>query len=673
MAPSIPDIRVLLRRGERSPVIMALTASRLAPGKLVFSGGYVVGETMIFLTDPEGIEMRRTFHSLQVLREGRDILRRTPHHCWVFENFGDRIDPPIRLTPSGITCPSALAWFLRQHSIARALPSSLWGTEQITPGEIIGRPTWVLREKSATQDLEPDRLISLEIDQEHGVLLAVETGQERIEVTEISFPGSLPDPAWDGQWRPLYDPDVLPSTAPDTAEIPGYLEVLPPQSDDPRRLRVFVGEMELEGAFPDYRIGHSIRLSLGISSLPAPVAGLSTTRRGRVHNLGEVARPGAQGTPRWPIELTGDGWTALAHTPTPVRGEAEIKGWFYYSAYGMIDVPTDLRVERIFAGIGTRDSDHRLWQEVDTTSPAYQDEKWRIRDVVLDVTLDGAVPPPLRREHFTGLDPVVAGQALWLCDVHLPVARCWDTVTGRYLGQSLVPAPMRDLYPVLELHVDQQSKVVAASVEQGWTLTPGQAVATTIPDWQPLTQATDLPEVPSPWEVRAVRGERLYELQALTDTGVRTALARVTTAGDLEITELPPAGYGISSVVQIKDEYIVGRWVQEYRLNADLEVTSVRDADISAPGWKAKGPIAYLWEDDHVRFLNRASGSELPGLEITEGHQARVLSATVTEIVVLTYRRNPYHSMSILPIAVATYREAVWTTVPLQEAPAEMF
>lgn len=145
---------------------MTLTAPRLVFGKVSFTGGYVVGKMMIFLVDPEGIEVRRDLHGLHVLRDGQDILRRTPRHCWVFENFGDRIDPPLRLTPPGITCPSALAWFLKQHSVSRVLPLNLLA-EQVTEGEIAGRLTWVLREAPTAGELDSGRLASLEVDQEH--------------------------------------------------------------------------------------------------------------------------------------------------------------------------------------------------------------------------------------------------------------------------------------------------------------------------------------------------------------------------------------------------------------------------------------------------------------------------------------------------------------------------
>lgn len=292
-------------------------------------------------------------------------------------------------------------------------------------------------------------MVSLEIDQDHGVILAVETGQERLEAAEISFPDSLPDPSWDGLWEPFRHPDSIQSPAPDVAEIPGYIESLPPQSSDPRRLPVFVSEIELEGAFPDYRQGQSVRLTLALSSLPAPFEGMITRRRGLVRNLREEVRLDADGMPQWPIMLIGDGWTALAYTPIPTHGEAEIQGWFHYSAYGIVGVPTDLRIERIFASIGTMGSDERLWQEVDNTSLAYSFEKWWISDVVLDVTLDGAVPPPLRHDIFNVCDPVVAGHHLWLRDVSLPVAQCWETATGRYLGQTLIPAPLRDRFPSL--------------------------------------------------------------------------------------------------------------------------------------------------------------------------------------------------------------------------------
>ena len=100
---------------------MTLTATSLAAGKMSFGSGYVVGGTMIFLVNPEGIEIRRNRHSLHVLRNGRDILRRNRRHCWVFENFDDRIDSPVRLNPRSFICPSALAWVLQEHSLSEAL------------------------------------------------------------------------------------------------------------------------------------------------------------------------------------------------------------------------------------------------------------------------------------------------------------------------------------------------------------------------------------------------------------------------------------------------------------------------------------------------------------------------------------------------------------------------
>lgn len=669
MAPTINDLRVLLRRGERQAVSMTLAAAEPTAKTLSFSGGYVVGETMIFLVEPDGLQIHRNPHYLDVLRDGQDVLRRTAHHCWVFENTGHPLDPPVRLTPPGITYPSALAWLLAQHSISRSLTQHLQPAEQITEGEIAGRPTWILREQPTPGHPDPERLVSLEIDQEHGVLLAVETGQEKLEATEITFPDLLPDPTWHGTWQPFPNPAATPAT-PDPTELPGHLETLPPQSTDPRRLRVFIGEMDLEGSFPDYRTGQSLRLTLAISSLPAPFEGLTTTRRGLVRNLGEHPHPDPEGTPRWPITLTGDGWTALAHTPTPAAGETELQGWFHHSAYGMTDIPTDLLVERIFAGIGTTDSPHRLWQEVDDTSHAHQSDTWRARDAILDVTLDGAVPPPLRRDTFTGLDPVVTGHHLWLCDIHLPVARCWDTTTGIYLGQTLIPAPLTDRYPVLELHTDHTG-AIATRGENGWTLTPGQTVATTAPDWPPPTTTTDTPDIPAPWTLSATRGPGLYELH--TDTDGRTALGRRNTTGTLDIGELPPTGYTIRSVTQINNKYLVDCWTEEHHLNANLEMIATRKLDPAAPGWRSRGPVAYLPEEDQMRFLDRSSGTELPGVTLPEGHQGGVLAATITSMTVLIYRRNPCHSMSIIPTAVATYDKNAWTTVPLQETPAELF
>ncbi len=674
MAPSITDIHDLLRHDEQRPLIMTLTATRLAAGKMSFGSGYVVGETMIFLVNSEGIEIRRNRHSLHVLRNDRDILRRNRRHCWIFENFDDRFDPPVRLNPRSFICPSALAWILQEHSLSEALTHHL-RAEMVSEGEIAGRPTWVLREKPTAGEQDPSRLVSLEIDQDHGVILAVKTGQERLEATEFSFPDSLPNPSWDGLWEPFQRPDSIPSPAPDVAEIPGYIKSLPPQFVDPRRLRVFVSEIELEGAFPDYHQGQSVRLTLGFSSLPAPLEGMTTRRRGLVRNLREEVRLDAEGMPQWPIMLIGDGWTALAYTPIPRHGEAEIQGWFHYSAYGIVGVPTDLRIERIFASIGTMGSDERLWQEVDNTSLDYSSEKWWISDVVLDVTLDGAVPPPLRHDIFNVCDPVVSGHHLWLRDVSLPVARCWETTTGRYLGQTLVPAPLRDRFPVVELHTDPQLGAVAAIGENGWILTPGQVVASKATHWTSPTQLTltDPPQVPSPWEVVAVRGDGLFELQSLAETSRRTALGRVNDNGGIDIGELSPSDYIIDSVMQIGDEYIVGRRVEEFRLNVDLGIISRKELDIDEPGWESNGQVAYLREGTHISFFDRASGDELTSVDIAEGHHGMVLSASGLETIVLFYYRNPNHSMSIIPTVVANYDNGNWTTIPLEEAPAEMF
>lgn len=134
--------------------------------------------------------------------------------------------------------------------------------------------------------------------------------------------------------------------------------------------------------------------------------------------------------------------------------------------------------------------------------------------------------------------------------------------------------------------------------------------------------------MPSPREVAAVRGDGLFELQALAETRRRTALGRVNDNGGIDIGELPSSNYIIGSVVQIGDEYIVGRWVEEFRLNADLEIIAIRELDIDEPGWESNGPVAYLREDTHISFFDRASGDELTSVDIADGHHGMVLSAS---------------------------------------------
>lgn len=666
------DLCDALIRGARRPVSFRLTTSRAPEGSDTRTG-FVVGGTLILLTDPEGLQVRRAPGALHVLREGRDILRRSSGMSWVFENAGQRFDPPVRLASSDVTVPGVLSWFFDQSGLVRVIPSSLWAYGRIRPGEVVGRATWVVEDERAGPAGDAGELSCLEVDQESGVLLAVGTGRLRVEVEEITVGADVPDPAWDGAWVPYRDPHAPPPARPERATVPGSLETLPPQPEDPRRLRVFVGETELEGAFPDYRVGRSIRLPLGISSDPEPVGGLSTTRRGRVRNLGAAPFPDAEGLPRWPIELIGNGWTAQAYSPVPVRSETQVEGWFHYSAHGADAALNDVRVQRIFAGTGGLGSTRRVWREVESTSAARPDGQERIRDVVLDVTLDDVSPPPLHRDTFTGLDPVAAGGCLWLCDLHLPVARCWEIATGRYLGQVVVPAPMGEKFPVLELYSDRQCGAVAASGTHGWALTPGHAVATALPGWRPPARAEDRPAVPEPWEFTADHGGGIYEVWQAGDDGARTGLARRNARGRMEVAELPPTGFGIKSVVRIGAQYLVNRWVEEYRLNADLGIVAVERLDWDSPGWAATDSVAYCVSKGRVRLFDQTSGAEYPALEIDEGQQAAVLSAACEEMVVLVHRSNPHHSMSILPVAAATFREGAWRRMPLEEAAAEIF
>jgi hypothetical protein len=84
-------------------------------------------------------------------------------------------------------------------------------------------------------------------------------------------------------------------------------------------------------------------------------------------------------------------------------------------------------------------------------------------------------------------------------------------------------------------------------------------------------------------------------------------------------------------------------------------------------------PIAYLAGEGHAHVFRHTTGEELPGFNIPDGHQARALTATITDITTFTYRRNPHHSMSILPISIATCHERIWATVNLEDTPTEAF
>lgn len=69
------------------------------------------------------------------------------------------------------------------------------------PGEVDGRPTRVLTVDG----------LRVEIDREHGVVLAVQYDSGRVEARDTDFPAELPDPAWTGEAeRWVFDDGRLP-------------------------------------------------------------------------------------------------------------------------------------------------------------------------------------------------------------------------------------------------------------------------------------------------------------------------------------------------------------------------------------------------------------------------------------------------------------------------------
>lgn len=148
----------------------------------------------------------------------------------------------------------------------------------------------------------------------------------------------------------------------------------------------------------------------------------------------------------------------------------------------------------------------------------------------------------------------------------------------------------------------------------------------------------------------------------LISSPLTSTLRRRTVTGDT-----------ISSIAQIEDEYIVRRRVEEHRLNAGLQKTSTKHMEMDAPGWKTIGR-SHIWQERGTRMSSATrQGKNYPDSNIPDGHQARAPTATITDITTFTYRRNPHHSMSILPISIATCHERIWTTVNLEDTPTEAF
>lgn len=331
----------------------------------------------------------------------------------------------------------------------------------------------------------------------------------------------------------------------------------------------------------------------------------------------------------------------------------------------------DVLIERVYAGVGRAGDPIRIWQELDDTVDAYRDEDITLRDVVVDITLDGAVAPALEPTEFRAGSTHIDGGLLWQAEWLLPVLRCWNITTGGYLGQTFIPIT---LHQTPRLHFSQG---IVHDGLQAWALSPGSLVATAISDWTPPVAAKEPPVrepiIPEPWEFLASFPDGLLSLSALQDAGTDIALARARVDGGLDICPLDSGGMSIKNVTRIGDRYFVDCWQLFIVLGPDFRVESVERSLLAPPwDWSASQGVAVDSVSPELVFLIQDSGDELTRFMVPEGHRVNIEISSPTRFIVLIYPvgEHPWERPVFTKVAIFDGQE--WNIAKLEPAPPKI-
>lgn len=190
-ALSRTELGVLLQRGDQIAVTSRLRYTQ-KPDHLRTTARILLSPYLN--ADPDGLAVERHGRNLRLHHGEREVFRRTPAAWWLFPADGG---PPGYSAQSDFDAVSILRAMIEPYRFwAEQYPLALFHTQQSEAVTAAGRPA--LRVPIFKHDTETWPLRSVDVDREHGVILAAATVRERIEVAEISFPDSLPDPTWTG-------------------------------------------------------------------------------------------------------------------------------------------------------------------------------------------------------------------------------------------------------------------------------------------------------------------------------------------------------------------------------------------------------------------------------------------------------------------------------------------
>ncbi|MGP6173167.1 hypothetical protein [Corynebacterium sp. A21] len=677
--PTFQEIIDLLRHGDTVPYQARLARTQaLSAGEPLFVATHP--EDPFIAPDPVDLQVSRHGLLLHLRRGDTEILRRNRQECWGFGEDGELPVPTHHHTPRFQGIGAVLWLVLSSRELSENLPRYLSPPAAITTGLLLGRKTWLIH------FLVEHGPLVIHLDQETGVMLAVEHRDERVEVTEITFPSEIPDPAWPGpaQEQPALGPAELIPPPPDTASVPGYLAAIPahPESLTGRPLlRVLISEVAMEGTVPDYRVGQTIRLALGFDATgTAPVDNLLSSRRGFInpHN----AEPNvSRGKVSWESLFRGDGWAATLYSRIPAIGDQTLSGYFFDATHGTVDYLNHMKITRIFAEIGYHqqfESPHRFWQEVTAAKDGYIDAQgWHPRNLILDVSLDEVAPPPSPR-HFRDTQVAADDSRLWILDRELPVARSFDLATGAFLGETLIPVPVLPLSG-LRLRADSGRGAVVTGAT-GSFLLGEESVA------QPIEAAVSGPpqrsaplQLPDGWELSRDLDDGLVRLARFNLTSGRFDYAVALTGSDgpdktprlrplLTERETLLAGF------RFGEGYLVSSGNgTAFHLDADLNLLRVEPPAEDPLRYESWGHVITLTSKRGFRFLDKGDGRQLSSIDIPPGEFLYLARASRAKIVVAVHSQSAYHGEGRALTEVRTWTpETGWHAAALNGAPREL-
>ncbi|ANE04862.1 acyl-CoA synthetase [Corynebacterium crudilactis] len=655
---SVEHVLNLIRRGAETTVSMHFQATQ-TQNFAQHSGGLKPATSMMTFINPNGLHIQRSQNGFHIQRDGVDVLRGADTTRW---KFGEK-DRPYVVDSLDLRILGGTNLLINPNDAIAEM--SLWDLDPslITAGKIAECDTWVIPTAAHLFKDDEEHPQQIEIDVQTGVILAIKSHRQNIQAISVEFPSHLDNPAWAGPTMPI--PEYAKSTLP--ATIPHQITQLPPQSENPRNLRILVTMDAVEGVIPRYRIGQTILIPLVFEREVQPLPGLKTTRRAWVRHRADKTIDQV-----WPIVITGDGWAASSFSDSPLGYEAELQGWFCYSTWGSEQLWNDLKIERIYAGVGSLgQSGHgQRWQELTDTTDAYVQDEIYLLEVILDVTLDGAVSPPLQPLQFHRESTHIENNHLWVLGEQVPVLRCWDLESGKYLGQTFVPIPSAHS-PQLQF-----SPGIIHDFKHSWPLVPGMRVLSDVQNWDAFQEESAIkPTVPAPWKIVESYPDGLYALAASTETGERIALGRRTSTGQFDICPIRNDGYKIFHAARIKDQYLVQFWDMTVMLDSNFHILSSEELHLwseSESWFTTKGIAVKFTKDTKIIFLNQDSGIEITSWNTPEDHSTTVEVYSPTHFAVLVTPPSTDELLRPIPSFISVFQHGRWTDKKFEQAPLEI-